>query len=190
MVQLPRFGDRRQGRRRLAPLGLFALALLAAFGLGHRFAAAPAASELVALVQPYPVPTPRADAPAALPRVPGAALVERHFPVCGSGRRITCVVDGDTVWIEGQNIRIADINTPEAGRPACAEEARLAARATRRMQELLNAGPFEVRRAGRDEDRYGRKLRTLHRDGSSLGDTLVAEGLAHRWRGRKESWCG
>ena len=31
---------------------------------------------------------------------------------------------------------------------------------------------------------------TVHRDGRSIGETLVADGLAHEWRGRKESWCG
>lgn len=195
MAQILRFQKKRRhaarGRRFHAP-ALIALALLAAFGLGRWFAAAPAASELVALVQPRPAAAPRADAPApaALPRAPAARVVARHFPLCGSGRRVSCVVDGDTVWIEGQSIRIADIDTPEVRQPACAEEARLAARATRRMQELLNAGPFEIRAGGRDEDRYRRKLRTFHRDGRSLGDILVAEGLAHRWQGRKESWCG
>jgi endonuclease YncB( thermonuclease family) len=47
-----------------------------------------------------------------------------------------------------------------------------------------------MRRGGaRDEDAYGRKLRVLERNGRSLGMVLVEEGLAHRWRGYKESWC-
>jgi endonuclease YncB( thermonuclease family) len=37
---------------------------------------------------------------------------------------------------------------------------------------------------------YGRKLRILVRNGRSLGDTLVAEGLARRWDGARRSWCG
>lgn len=123
------------------------------------------------------------------PAVAPATAVQ-HFPLCGSGKRINCVVDGDTFYFRGEKIRVADINTPEVSQPKCATEARLGAEATRRFQALLNAGPVEVRRAGaRDEDRYGRKLRTVHRNGRSLGDTLVAEGLAHPWRGRKEDWC-
>lgn len=31
---------------------------------------------------------------------------------------------------------------------------------------------------GRDEDKYGRKLRIVMRDGESLGGALVDEGLA------------
>ena len=116
--------------------------------------------------------------------------VARHFPLCGAGQRITCVVDGDTFWLDGVKIRLADIDTPEISGPACAAEAALGARATRRLQFLLNAGPFELTRGIRDEDRNGRKLRTALRDDRSLGETLIDEGLAHRWLGYKRSWCG
>ena len=52
-------------------------------------------------------------------------------------------------------------------------------RAKYRMRELLNQGPFVLKTTyGRDEDTYGRKLRTISRDGRSLGDVLVDEGLA------------
>jgi micrococcal nuclease len=54
----------------------------------------------------------------------------------------------------------------------------------------MNAGPFRLVAGGRDEDRYGRKLRTIARGGRSLGDMLVAEGLARRWDGGRRSWCG
>ena len=98
------------------------------------------------------------------------------------------ITDGDTFRYHGQKIRIADIDTPEVnGR--CAYESELAARATARMEELLTAGPFEMHAVERDEDRYGRKLRVVTRDGASLGEQLVAEGLARTWTGRREPWC-
>jgi endonuclease YncB( thermonuclease family) len=88
----------------------------------------------------------------------------------------------------GEKIRIADIDTPEInGR--CPYEKALAARATARIAELLAQGPIKLERAGRDEDRYGRKLRIVTRGGRSLGDQLVAEGLARTWSGRREPWC-
>jgi len=55
--------------------------------------------------------------------------------------------------------------------------------------ELINAGPFELVRYDRDEDQYGRKLRIIKRDGRSIGDTLIVEGLARRWDGARRSWC-
>jgi micrococcal nuclease len=99
------------------------------------------------------------------------------------------ITDGDTFRYRGDRIRIADIDTPEvSGR--CLYENRLAAQATARMEVLLRAGPFELHPIqGRDEDRYGRKLRVVTRDGRSLGDQLVAEGLARTWTGRREPWC-
>jgi endonuclease YncB( thermonuclease family) len=58
------------------------------------------------------------------------------------------------------------------------------------MQALLNAGPFVLRGIGRDEDRYGRKLRLVMRDGRSLGMVLVNEGIARRYHGqRRKAWC-
>lgn len=99
------------------------------------------------------------------------------------------VIDGDTFDYEGERIRIADIDTPEV-RARCDEEAELAARATDRLEELLSEGPFELESlSSRDEDRYGRKLRVVTRDGRSIGDRLVAEGLARTWSGRREPWC-
>jgi micrococcal nuclease len=112
-----------------------------------------------------------------------------QFSVCGSVRR-TCVVDGDTFWLDGVKIRIADIDTPEIGQPQCDREYQLGMKATYRLVELLNARPFELRMIGeRDEDRFGRKLRVVIRGGRSLGDQLVSEGLARTWSGRREPWC-
>lgn len=112
------------------------------------------------------------------------------FELCRGRSGGTCVVDGDTIHFEGVIIRIADIDTPEVGRPQCAFEKELGDRATLRMIDLLNAGPIEIADYARDEDRYGRKLRIVRRDGQSLGEVLVAEGLARRWDGARHSWCG
>lgn len=100
------------------------------------------------------------------------------------------VIDGDTFVYAGTRIRIADIDTPEV-RGRCPYETVLAARATRRLNGLLAQRPFELHPLpnGRDEDRYGRKLRIITQGGRSIGDVLVAEGLARTWTGRREPWC-
>lgn len=118
------------------------------------------------------------------------SLAAATFALCAPGPRVTCVVDGDTFWYRGEKVRIADINTPEVSEPDCAAEAKLGRRATELLTELLNLGPFRLEPAERDRDRYGRLLRTVTRGGQSLGDTLVAEGLAERWQGRRGDWCG
>ncbi len=111
------------------------------------------------------------------------------FSICKSGGGTNCVVDGDTIWYRGSKIRIADIDTPETHRPQCAAEAARGAAATRRLHQLVNAGPFSLQSINRDEDRYGRKLRILTRGGQSLGELLVEEGLARYYAGGRRSWC-
>jgi endonuclease YncB( thermonuclease family) len=109
------------------------------------------------------------------------------FTLCPPGPRDNCVVDGDTFWLRGEKIRIADIDTPEVSEPQCAAEKALGDRATRRLLVLLNRGPFKLQ--GDKQDRHGRLLRVVARRGRSIGDQLVREGLARTWSGRREPWC-
>lgn len=118
------------------------------------------------------------------------AATNISMPACKGWPRVNCVIDGDTIWYQGEKIRIADINAPETHDPQCTYEANLGRRATDRLIQLLNAAPFAVVATGdRDEDVYGRKLRLVERNGRSLGQTLVNEGLAERWQGYRRNWC-
>lgn len=131
----------------------------------------------------------------AAPEAPQAAappqVVQARFAMCIGGERHTCVVDGDTIWLNDEKIRIADIDAPEVYSPDCAAERALGIRATERLTQWLNAGAFEVHPNpdGRDTDRYGRKLRVLARSGESAVKALEVEGLATRWGGRGREWC-
>lgn len=109
-------------------------------------------------------------------------------------RRHHCVHDGDTVWWQGEKIRIADIDAPEI-KGRCRRESRLALQSRDRLAALINAGQgIRIRR--QSKDRYGRTLaRMMVRDYSSdtrkmvsLGEVLIAEGLASRWPKRR-NWC-
>lgn len=115
-----------------------------------------------------------------------------HFARCTHGRRWTCVVDGDTIWLRGRKIRLADINAPETHQARCDHELRLGELATDRLVTLLNAGPFTLSRDDpeRNRDRYGRLLRVVSRGGTSLGAALEKEGLAEHWHGWRRDWCG
>ncbi len=156
-------------RARWLPFGLVALPLLA-FG--------------AALLAPWPGETPLAAQGAG-----GAHTAA--FPLCSGPVRVTCVVDGDTIWFRGTKIRLADIDTPEVSQPRCPRERALGRRATERLRQLLNAGRFDLEPppGGRSRDRYGRELRIVTRDGRSLGAVLVSEGLAERWGGPRREWC-
>lgn len=113
------------------------------------------------------------------------------FAKCSGSVRITCIVDGDTIWYQGEKIRVADINAPEVTNPGCANEAALGREATVRLQALLNAGAFTIapNPSGDKFDRYGRSLKLITRNGQSLGQTLVNEALASEWDGLRREWC-
>lgn len=102
------------------------------------------------------------------------------------------VIDGDTLEDLSADItyRVVNIDTPEAGQRArCSAERNLAARATREVRALIErAAAIELRPTGRI-DRYGRTIAFVLIDGRDLGETLIAEGLARPWRGRREPWC-
>ena len=86
--------------------------------------------------------------------MPAALLtLAATFALCAEGPRTTCVVDGDTFWLNGEKVRILDINAPETQGAACAAEAALGERAKRRLVQLLNSGPVPLDSAGRDRDR-------------------------------------
>lgn len=99
------------------------------------------------------------------------------------------VIDGDTFRYGTERIRIADIDAPEIDPPRCRREAELGLRAAERLRRILAQGRIELRRAGRDEDEHGRKLRTVTRDGRDVGDMLIADGLARPYDSGRRPWC-
>lgn len=125
-----------------------------------------------------------------MPASASGEYISKQFSICSGPVRVTCVVDGDTFWLDGTKIRVADIDAPEIGEPKCASEKALGERTKLRLREMLNAGAFDLAAfENRDEDKYGRKLRVITRGGRSLGNQLVTEGLARTWTGRREPWC-
>ncbi|EDQ34317.2 Micrococcal nuclease (thermonuclease)-like protein [Hoeflea phototrophica DFL-43] len=106
--------------------------------------------------------------------------------LCSGPNRVTCVVDGDTVWIEGEKIRLEGIDAPEP-RGRCYEELIAAAKATERLRILLTENQFTIKRSG--QDRYGRTLAKIMIGDRSAGEIMMSEGLVRKWRGKRESWC-
>jgi len=117
------------------------------------------------------------------------AAAKEPFQRCQHGGSGDCVVDGDTFWMSGEKIRIADIDTPEIHQPRCMAEYEQGERAAQRLLTLLNAGAFSLEPVAREKDRYGRTLRVVNRRGRSVGAMLVAEGLARPWTGSRQPWC-
>jgi len=117
-------------------------------------------------------------------------LVSTRFTPCGPGRGPACVVDGDTFKLGDRRIRITGIDAPELIAPQCPGEQVLAQKSSERLLSLLNQGEFEmVAHRLQRQDRHGRDLMVIQRNGQSIGGQLIDEGLAHRYVGSKRSWC-
>jgi len=113
--------------------------------------------------------------------------------------RVTNVYDGDTFRVDidqwpaliGKNspIRINNIDTPEL-RAKCPNEKRLALLAKKFTQgKLQQASIIELKNLNRGK--YFRITADVFIDGESLGDSLLAAGLAKIYSGKnkKQSWC-
>src|SRR5688572_10406367 len=77
----------------------------------------------------------------------GRLKIATSFGLCHEGGGRNCVVDGDTVWIAGEKVRIAGIDAPETHEPRCPKEAQLGRKAALRLQAVLSAGTLTARPA-------------------------------------------
>lgn len=135
-------------------------------------------------------------------------IVAATGPSAISAGSIT-VVDGDTISLSGytKRIRLVGFNTPEVFSPQCNRELQAGKRATVRLKELLRtAGTIEFQRVacsckpgteGTPACNHGRLCGSLLVDGRNVGDILIGEGLAARYRCSPTScppppgnWCG
>lgn len=114
--------------------------------------------------------------------------------MCQGGERNTatktCVVDGDTLWLNGVDYRLRDFDTPEPQSNICGgeREIALAHQASARLLELLNTNDWTIETFGRDNT--GRRvLATIRINGRDVGDILINERLARRWPDGDEWWC-
>jgi micrococcal nuclease len=171
----PRRKRQRPPRRDVVTPLLALMALLAASALG------------------WVVLDPFAPGPGSSPDVTSASAEtdgrRQSFSMCGRDR-YNCVVDGDTIWLDGRNLRLASFDTPEPHDGICGghAEVKLAKQASRRLLELLNTNPFIVDTFGLDNTGE-RTLATIRIAGRDVGDTMIEEGLARRWPDGVEWWC-
>jgi endonuclease YncB( thermonuclease family) len=106
------------------------------------------------------------------------------------------VIDGDTVAIASERIRLLGIDAPGTREARCERERVAGYQTKARVVDLLRFGrSVEIRRQGHDQ--YGRTLAHIIIDGRDLGELLVREKLAVPYRAGAEArtarlvhWCG
>lgn len=106
------------------------------------------------------------------------------------------VVDGDTLVVRARiwpgqvvetAVRLAGIDAPER-HGACAAERALAERAALRLAELAGS---RVRLTAVVPDKFGGRVRASVEaaDGRDIDASLIGEGLARAYAGRRRGWC-
>lgn len=120
----------------------------------------------------------------------GQQQMRMCYPGERNGQEKHCLVDGDTIWFHGQNIRLEGYDTPEPTTDICGGEmeVELAHAASDRLLEILNSNHWTVETFGLDGTGT-RLLGTIRIDGRDVGDILIVEGLARRWPDGDEWWC-
>ncbi len=111
---------------------------------------------------------------AVLVLLPTLALAE----ISGLAR----VIDGDTIEVGGERIRLHGIDAPE-GRQTCRRAAvtwPCGAEAARALRLFIDGRRVTCQK--RDVDRYGRIVAVCHAGGQDLNGRLVAEGMALAYR--------
>ncbi|WP_082171544.1 thermonuclease family protein [Methylobacterium indicum] len=83
------------------------------------------------------------------------------------------VIDGDTVELAGERIRLAEPDAPEISKPRCNTELAKGLLASGRLRQLLK-GPVRIERSGRT-DRYRRTLASLLVPDGNVADILIRE---------------
>ncbi len=100
------------------------------------------------------------------------------------------VIDGDTIEIRSQRIRISGVDAPEAGQVCYSPSGRrwrCGQRAAHMLADHLGAGPVSCRTEG--QDRYWRWLARCTAHGRDLGEWLVRNGWAVPYFDRNHAYA-
>ncbi len=102
------------------------------------------------------------------------------------------VVDGDTIWYDGDKYRLMGYDTPETypSQYKCDYEKALGDQATQVLKDLIGSGQIVDLRPAIGRDKYDRALGHLFVGNVDVGETLINKRLARPYTlGRRQSWC-
>jgi endonuclease YncB( thermonuclease family) len=216
---MPNLRPLRRRRRFFGVRGLIFLAaaavMLAALHVSFREQYA----ELMAAFTPEPAARrPSEPMPDRLPAVikletrsaaPGPKVIDLGPEITGALGAVAPdsirVVDAETIFHNGKSYRLVGYAAPESGpRAACAAEREFAARAVRRLRQIVAGGNLRLQRVscgcpagteGTDRCNHGRLCAVLTSGDRDVAQVLIGEGLARRYTcvgddcPPRQPWC-
>lgn len=124
---------------------------------------------------------------------PDAAARQQRFAQCYNAEGDNCVLDGGTIYVAGEKVRIAGIDTPQILGAHCGRERERGIDAAVKLVALLNGGNVTVGPPLRDAS--GREVHEVQVSGKDVGKAMVAAGIARRVAGedgtdgKTPGWC-
>ena len=119
---------------------------------------------------------------------PQAAAAEAaRFAQCYNAAGPNCVLDGNTVYVDRQKVRIAGLEVPKIQGAGCPEERSAGIDAALRLAELLNGG--EVTMSAPIRNATGADVRKIFVNGDDIAPAMISAGLARPIGEDNASWC-
>jgi micrococcal nuclease len=99
-----------------------------------------------------------------------------------------CVVDGETLRMAGETVKIAGIYAPQVAGARCVAEQQRGVKALDRLTRMLNSGTVTLGGPVRGAD--GSWRRTVLVNGRDVAAAMIAAGVARPDDGERHGWCG
>lgn len=107
----------------------------------------------------------------------GCEAADRDVGPPESAGRVTRVVDGDTIVVGEERVRLIGIDTPESVRPGTPVEC-FAREASAEMKRLVGGRQVRLELDAQKRDRYGRLLAYVYRGDLFVNEKMVRRGFA------------
>ena len=117
---------------------------------------------------------------------PGAAARAARFGQCYDAEGSNCVLDGDTIYLEGQRIEIAGLKAPKIQGAQCDQERSRGIDSAVRLADLLNSGKVTLGPSVREPD--GQLRTKVEVGGNDVGTAMINAGMAREY-GNTNGWC-
>lgn len=117
---------------------------------------------------------------------PGAAARAARFSQCYDAEGSNCVLDADTIYVQGQKVEIAGMTAPKIQGAQCDDERSRGIDSAVRLADLLNSGKVTLGETVRGPD--GQLRRKVEVGGNDVATTMINAGMA-RDANNTSGWC-
>jgi endonuclease YncB( thermonuclease family) len=117
---------------------------------------------------------------------PEADARAMRYSQCYNAQGPNCVLDGGTIYANGERVEIAGLDAPGIGDAKCDREHDRGVEAASELAELLNSGPVTIGKPFRDQN--GRRVSKVEVKGRDVALKMIGDDVAHETNSGL-AWC-